>query len=144
VVSSTPRPHLTPGKVPVPTLQAAGWASWPVWKGGKSRPQRDSIPYRPARSSAAIPTELPGPQAHGENIKNISESCSEMRRKNSGITCCRRIGKYYFISFPKQEKKGCTKETTLSYVLCYKFAYNRLVIGEKGVSFCKWRGQKNI
>ena len=29
---------------------------------GKSRPHRDSIPDRPARSSVAIPTELPGPQ----------------------------------------------------------------------------------
>jgi len=30
-------------------------------EGGKSRPHRDSIPDRPARSSVAIPTELPGP-----------------------------------------------------------------------------------
>jgi len=34
----------------------------PVWTGGKSRPNRDSIPDRPACSSVAIPTELPGPQ----------------------------------------------------------------------------------
>ena len=34
----------------------------PVWTGGKARPHRDSIPDRPARSSVAIPTELPGPQ----------------------------------------------------------------------------------
>ena len=44
VVSSTPRPHFTPGKDPVPILQEAGWAPGPVWKGGKSRPHRDSIP----------------------------------------------------------------------------------------------------
>jgi hypothetical protein len=41
VVSSTPRPHLTPGKDPVPILQEAGWASGPVWTGGNSRPHRD-------------------------------------------------------------------------------------------------------
>ena len=29
--------------------------------GRKSRPHRDSIPELPARSSVAIPTELPGP-----------------------------------------------------------------------------------
>jgi len=58
VVSSTPQPHFTPGKVPVPILQEAGWPSGPVWTGGKSRPHRDSIPDRPARSSVAIPTEL--------------------------------------------------------------------------------------
>jgi len=44
VVSRTPRPHFTPGKEPVPILQEAGWATGPVWTGGKSRPHRDSIP----------------------------------------------------------------------------------------------------
>jgi len=62
VVSSTPRPYFTPGKDPVPIVQEAGWAPGPVWTGGKSRPHRDSIQDRPARSSVAIPTELPGPQ----------------------------------------------------------------------------------
>jgi len=37
VVSSTPRPHFTSGKVPVPIVQEAGWAPGPVWTGGKSR-----------------------------------------------------------------------------------------------------------
>jgi len=49
VVNITPRPHSTPGKDPVPIVQEAGWASGPVWTGGKSRPHRDSIPDRPAR-----------------------------------------------------------------------------------------------
>jgi len=61
VVSSTPRPHFTPAKDPVPILQEAGWAPGPVRTGGNSRPHRDSIPDRPARSSVAIPTEVPGP-----------------------------------------------------------------------------------
>ena len=61
VVSSKPRPHFTPGKDPVPILQEVGWAPGPVWTGGKSRPNRDSIPVCPTRSSVAIPTELPGP-----------------------------------------------------------------------------------
>jgi len=34
VVSSTPRPHFTPGKDPVPIVQEAGWAAGPVWTGG--------------------------------------------------------------------------------------------------------------
>ena len=62
MVRSTPRPHFTPGKDPVPILKEAGWAPGPVWTGGKSRPHRDSIPDRLARSSVAIPTELPGPR----------------------------------------------------------------------------------
>jgi len=31
VVCSTPRPHFTPGKDPVPIWQEAGWAPGPVW-----------------------------------------------------------------------------------------------------------------
>ena len=50
VFSSTPRPHFTPGKDPVQILQQAGCAPGPVWKGGKSRPHRDSNPDRPAGS----------------------------------------------------------------------------------------------
>jgi len=46
VVSSTQRPHFTPGKDPVPIVQEVGWAPGPVWRGGKSRPYRDSIPDR--------------------------------------------------------------------------------------------------
>jgi len=52
VVSSTPQPHFTPGKDPVPIVQEAGWVPGPVWMGGKSRPHRDSIPDRPARSQS--------------------------------------------------------------------------------------------
>jgi len=62
VFSVTPRPLFTPAKDPVPIVQEARWAPGPVWTGGKSRPHRDSIPDRPARSSVAIPTELPGPR----------------------------------------------------------------------------------
>jgi len=64
VVSSTPRPHFTPGKDPVPILQEAGWAPGPIRTGGKSRPHRGSIPDSPARSSVAISTELPAHTFH--------------------------------------------------------------------------------
>ena len=58
---SAARPgRFTPGKDPVPIAQEAGWVPGLVLTGGKSRPHRDSIPDLPARSSVAIPTELPG------------------------------------------------------------------------------------
>jgi len=72
VVSSTPRTHFTPGKDPVLILQEAGWAPGPVWTGGKSRPHRNSIPDRSARSSVAIPTELPGPLCLQTRLKMCS------------------------------------------------------------------------
>jgi len=65
VVSSTSRPHFTPGKGPVPILQEAGWAPGPVWRGGKSRPHRDSIPDRPARSQPLYQLSYP---AHVQRI----------------------------------------------------------------------------
>ena len=52
VVSSTPRPHFTPGKDQVSILQEAGWAPGPVLTGRKSRPHRDSIPDCPSRSQS--------------------------------------------------------------------------------------------
>jgi len=67
VVSSTPRPHFTPGKDPVPILQEAGWALGPVWTGGKSRPHRDSIPDHPTRIQSLY---LLSYQAHDLNIKS--------------------------------------------------------------------------
>ena len=62
VVSSTPRPLFFSGKDPVPIEQEAGWAPWPVWTGGKSRPTGIRSTDLPARSSVAISTELPGPK----------------------------------------------------------------------------------
>jgi len=59
VVSSTPRPHFTAGKDPVPSLQEVGWAPGPVWTGGKSRPHRDSIPDRPACSQSLYRLSYP-------------------------------------------------------------------------------------
>ena len=60
VVSSTPRPHFTPGKELVPILQEAVWDPGPIWTGGKSRPHRDSIPDRPARSQLLYQLSYPG------------------------------------------------------------------------------------
>jgi len=46
-------------KDPVPILQEAGWAPGPVWTVGKSRPKRDSIPDRPARSQSLYRPSYP-------------------------------------------------------------------------------------
>ena len=59
VVSSTPRPHFTPRKDPVPILQEAGWFPGLVWTGGKSRLHRDSIPDRSARSQSLYRLSYP-------------------------------------------------------------------------------------
>jgi hypothetical protein len=61
MVSSTPRPHFTPGKAPVPILQEAGWAPGPVWTDRKSRPPPGFDPGPSSPSSVAIPTELTAP-----------------------------------------------------------------------------------
>ena len=68
VVSSTPRPHFTPGKDPVPILQEAGCAPGQVWTGGKSRPHRDWIPDRPARSQSLYRLSY---LAHINNVINL-------------------------------------------------------------------------
>ena len=61
-VSVTLRPLFTPGKDPVPIVQEAGWAPGPVWTGAENlAPNGIRSPDRPASSSVAILTELPGP-----------------------------------------------------------------------------------
>ena len=59
MVSSTPRPHFTPGKDAVPILQEAGWAPGPVWTSGKYRPHQDSIPDRLVRSQSLYRLSYP-------------------------------------------------------------------------------------
>ena len=49
----------TPKKDPIPILQESGWAPGLVWTGGKSRPHRDSIPDRPARSQSLYRLSYP-------------------------------------------------------------------------------------
>ena len=73
VVSSTPWPHFTPGKDPVPILQEAGWASGPVWTGGKSRPYRDSIPDRPARGKSLYRLSYPAHTEISNQLDNMME-----------------------------------------------------------------------
>ena len=59
MVSNTLRPHFTTGKDPVPIVQEVGWVPGPIWTGGKSRPHRDSIPNRPARSQSLYRLSFP-------------------------------------------------------------------------------------
>ena len=93
VVSSTPRPHFTPGKDPVPILREAGWAPGPVWTGGKSRPHRDSIPDRPARSQLLYRLSYPTHSYYvytriKPNIK-LQSNVSNIYVEKSQLACLR-------------------------------------------------------
>jgi len=58
-----PRPLFIPAKDPVPIVQDDGWAPGLVWTGAENLASTGiRSPDRPARSSVAIPTELPGPR----------------------------------------------------------------------------------
>ena len=75
VVSSTLQPYFAPGKDPLPIVQETGWAPGPVWTGGISRPTGSLSPNRPARSSVAIPTELPGLRIRICEVINLRPLC---------------------------------------------------------------------
>ena len=92
MISSTPRPHFTSGKDLVPILQKGGWAPGPVWTGGKSRPHQDSIPDRPARTSVAIPTELPGPQSNTPHFMKPEGSLPRSPKPTTVPIMCNIIG----------------------------------------------------
>jgi len=76
VASSTPRPHFTPGKEPVPFVQEAGWAPGPVWTGEKSRPHRDSIPDRPAHSQSVYRLSYPAHINHNVKCSLYANICT--------------------------------------------------------------------
>jgi hypothetical protein len=67
---SASRPgRFTAGKDPVPIVQEAGWAPGPVWTGVENlAPTEIRCQDRSARSSVAIPTELPGPRSENESF----------------------------------------------------------------------------
>jgi len=60
----------TQEKDPVPIVQEAGWAPGPVLAGGKSRPHRDSIPDRPARSQSLYRPSYPAHKASNNRKKH--------------------------------------------------------------------------
>ena len=79
MVSSTPWPHFTPGKDPVPLTV------------GKSRPHRDSIPDRPARSQSLY--RLSYPAHHLLQDSNIFQTtrCHVLQDKNIHSKRCTNI-----------------------------------------------------
>ena len=83
MLSSTPRLHFTPGKDPVSILQEVGWASGPVWTGGKSRPHLDSIPDLPACSQSLY--RLSNPAHQNYILLHINASARS-------CTCCSYTG----------------------------------------------------
>jgi len=84
VVSSTTWPQFKPWKDPVPIVQEAGWAPGPVWTGGKSRPHRDSVPDRPARSQWLYHLNYP---AHSH--KNVALKISDELNGKLALILCR-------------------------------------------------------
>jgi len=96
VDSSTPRPHLTPGKDPVPILQEAGWAPGPVWMGRKSRPNKDSIMDHPAYSQLLYWLSY---RAH--NVEDKAQIWKLRRKRKRGT----KLGK-----FNSRKIKGSSKK----------------------------------
>jgi len=87
VVCSTPRPHFTPGKDPVPILQEDGWAPGPVWTGGKSRPHRDSIPDCPAQSHSLYRLSYLANTVNHLRWLFSAETLQNIRQFNNQFTC---------------------------------------------------------
>ena len=128
MVSSTPWPHFTPRKDPVPILQEAGWASGPVWTGGKSRPHWDSIPHRPARSQSLY--RLIYPAHHPPSSAEVKERVElYIYTPLWAVMACSRVKftfllymkfRLYMVSFLRRKKKywSCQKFTCIAASMC--------------------------
>ena len=73
---SAPHPHrFTPGKDPVPTVQEAGWATGPVWKGAENlAPTGNRSPDRPVRSEYLYRLSYSAPQLKNSVLLFITEA----------------------------------------------------------------------
>jgi len=99
--AARPGRTLPPGKTRYPFYRRLGEPPGPVWMGGKPHPHRDSIPDRPARSSVAIPTELPDRQG---NRNGYGKSVAEEREKRES-----RKQKIQKVSRGKEKKRRAEK-----------------------------------
>ena len=97
--------------------QKAGWDQGPVWMGGKSRPYRDSILDRPARSSVAIPSELPGPpvSVRIKNTQNIP--FQNFVRNQSENKLKKECTAYEIITYLNMKKMSSFKQRRISHIL---------------------------
>ena len=96
-VSVTTRPLFPPWKDLVPFVQEAVWAAGPVWRGAENfAPTEIRSPNRPARSSVAIPTELPRPTLTAVNTIKYEDSLDRQHKINKiynfGTSNCINLG----------------------------------------------------
>jgi hypothetical protein len=76
-----PRPHLTPGKDPVPILQLAEWASGPVWTGAE-----DLVP------------SLPPPGFDPRTVQAVGSRCTDYATRPTPTYVIRYNSWYYFVA----------------------------------------------
>jgi len=108
VVSSTPRPHFTPRKEPVPILQEALWAPGPVWTGGKFHPHRNLIPDRPARSQSLYRLSC-RPHTHTHIYRVSPDECTGLRESVPYVKVYRYNPKYLYPKLNGYGDKGQRK-----------------------------------
>jgi len=143
VVSSTPRPHFTPRKDPVPILQEAGWAPGSVWTGGKSRPHRDSIPDRPARSQPLYRLSYPAHNKPKVSLTNCKITPRNMWNCNIAAEdkpWWRRSSTSTTVHQP-QKNKNVQRSCTFRRLQCEKWRQTWLVLynNEKMIMTSKLR-----
>jgi hypothetical protein len=88
VVSTTPRPHCTPGKDPVPIVQEAGWASGPVWTCTKNlAPTEIRSPDRPARSQSLYRLSYRAHRGFHSDVLFVCVCCSRKLTFGKIVQC---------------------------------------------------------
>ena len=106
-VSVMPRPHLTPGKDPVPIVQEAGWASGPVWTGAENLASTGiRSPDRPARRQSLYRLRYPRC-----NVSVWNDRCPRFKEIHVDNNTCiqkncrhRFLHRYLCSAFPLQRK----------------------------------------
>jgi len=130
---SAPRPgRLYPEKDPVAIVQAARWAPGPFWRGGKSRPDRDSIPDGPARSQSLYRLSYPAHQSqtmHTQFHENRVTCSKVLVGKQTHATFC--LVKLHFSLFFLGRNANCINKDDLTPSLFWDITRRRFTAGHR-------------
>jgi hypothetical protein len=139
-VSVTPQPLFTPQKDPVPIVQEAGWAPWPVWTGAENlAPTGILSPDHPAHSQSLYWLRYSAHMKHNITLyvfPTVSQDLSALLQSSqnqtafvclsSWLTTC-----YYWLYL---EKRKLTCTLTLWYLhtvlqrLSYQFEFQYILM----------------
>jgi hypothetical protein len=132
VVSSTPPPHFTPGKDPVPIVQEAGWAPGPVSTGAENlAPTGIRSSDRPARSQSLYRLSYLAHYLKSRSVKARKGVYQQKLEKVYFVLCAEDFVSTGILKYLLCQTSRQKQDSFFSPLLCH-------VMGSRDVPFTFW------